>query len=104
MIDPQSHLLALVNAALAMACLIICVCRINGMTRHTRPLVVAEYAVGAGASFGNMFLPWTGIWPNIYTVVITASILLKLVASTHAWRNDEPPTIATDLAPLENAP
>lgn len=99
MMDP--HLLALINSGIALACLVIYICRLNGMTKHTRPWVVAEYSVGTGAMLGNMFLPWTGIWPNVVVVCISASVLLQLIASSPAWRHDEPPPSATDLGALQ---
>ena len=97
--DP--HLLALLNFAIAGTCLVIYICRLNGMGRDTRPWVVAEYSVGTGASIGSMFLPWLGLWPNVVIVCMSASVLVQLIASRAAWTGDKPPPSATDLGALQ---
>lgn len=95
------YLLAMLNFIIAGTCCVIYVCRLNGMTKATRPWVVAEYSVGTGAMLGMAVLPWTGIWPNTVLVCVSVAVLVQLIASTPAWRHDEPPPSATDMGALE---
>ena len=99
MSDP--YILAMLNFIIAGTCCVIYVCRLNGMTKATRPWVVAEYSVGTGAMLGMAVLPWTGIWPNVVLVCVSAAVLVQLIASTPAWRHDEPPPSATDMGSLQ---
>lgn len=96
----EQHILSLINAVICCVCIVICLCRLNGMNKHTKFWVACEYSIGVGALYFSAFRPWISEVPGYASIVVTAWILLKLLVSTPAWKNDEPPSIATDLTPL----
>lgn len=96
----ELHLIAVANLALCLASAFICLCRLNGMDKHTRLSVVIEYALGMGALLFSAGRPLIGEWPGYASLAMGAYVLYLLLASAPAWKGDKPPAIATDHAPL----
>lgn len=98
----ELHLIALANAVLCAICWFIMVCRLNAMWRNPRVrfFVRAEYAVGVGAMIASAGRPLIGEWPGYASLCVVVYVLLALLASGKAWRDDTPPDVATDRAPL----
>lgn len=98
------YLLAMVNFLLTMPSLFICVCRLNAMNRRTTLYRVRlEYSVGAGVLFASAFRPLIGEWPGFTTIGVSSYVLIALLASNNAWRNDKPPPTASQVGDLRKA-
>ena len=100
----ELHLIALANFCLCAVSTVILLCRLNGMGSDVRRIVAVEYAVGVGAMVFSAGRPLIGEWPGYASLGVAAFVLLQLVASAPAWRNDNPPDVATDHAPLGELP
>lgn len=97
------YLLAMANFALCMPSMFICICRLNAMTKSVLLRVRIEYAVGAGALFCSAFRPLIGEWPGYASVGMAVYVLVMLVASSHAWRHDSTPPVASQVGDLRAA-
>lgn len=98
------YLLAMANFLLSMPSMFICLCRLNAMDRKMTLLRVRiEYAVGAGVLFASAFRPLIGEWPGITTIGVSFYVLVMLIASNSAWRNDTPPSTASQHGALRQA-
>jgi hypothetical protein len=73
----------------------IAACRLNAMPRHTRFLVVLEYAIWAGVGFCAPLLPLIGEWPGLGFVLMLYALLVVLLCSAKAWAGDQAPDTAT---------
>jgi len=96
----ELYLIALANFALCVASTVIMLCRLNGMGKDVRRIVVLEYAFGVGAMVFSAFRPLIGEWPGYASLGVAIFVLLQLIASAPAWMGDKPPAVATDHAPL----
>lgn len=96
----ELYLFAFVNLAICMAVVFISICRLNAMGPHVLMRVRAEYAGYIVGALVAGLQPWWGEWPRWGSIGIAAALLGGLLWSARAWRNDTPPTVATDMAPL----
>lgn len=100
----ERSMFALGNMMLCTVALVIIICRLNSMTRHTRLVVKLAHAVGAGAMVYSAASFSLNDWPSGARIGIMIYILCELWASRHAWRSargDSPPPSATIPGPLE---
>lgn len=98
----ELHLIAVANALMCGCSWFICICRLNSMRSNPRVrfIVRLEYALGVAAMMLSAVRPLLGEWPGYASLGVAAYVLVALLASGPAWRNDEPPEVATDAAPL----
>lgn len=97
----SAYLFALVNMVLSIAVLFISLCRINAMGKNVMFRVQLEYTCWVGAAVTSGLQPWWGEWPEWGAIASMGAILVYLISSAHAWRNDRPPESATGPIPLE---
>jgi hypothetical protein len=98
------YLYAFANLAMSFTSMFICICRLNSMNRKTTLLRVrVEYALGAGVLFASGLAPLVGEWPGVIWLGLTFYVLATLLASSHAWRHDRPPAVASQVGELRRA-
>jgi hypothetical protein len=100
----EQHLIALANAALCTASIVILLCRLNAMGKNVRFAVQLAHGLGVGAMAGSALRPLIHEWPGYASLLVGVYVLAELLASRAAWRSvhgDEPPPSATIPGPLE---
>jgi len=93
-------MIAMLNLLLSVPSIVICICRLNTMSRDTLMRVKLEYALGVGVLLFSSLRPMIDEWPGYATLATTTYILVILLSSSNAWRGDKPPHTATDHAQL----
>ena len=93
------YLFALANLCICMAVAFISLCRLNAMD-HALLRVRVEYAGYLTASLTFGLQPLYGRWPWWESLLISAALLIGLLASGRAWAGDTTPASASDHAPL----
>lgn len=100
----EQYLFAFANLVLCAPSFFICICRLNAMQRKkTRVLVQIEYAFGAAVLLLSALRPLINEWPGYASLAMATYVLVSMVASRHAWRNDTPPVSASIRADLRAA-
>lgn len=110
-LDTNQPVVLVINAALCIAIMGICLCRLNAMVRGVVLLRVQfEYVFYMGTGFISMARPWWGENVGWASLMLETGILISFLSSSHAWRPmqtadgvvDTPPQSAkTDQAQLE---
>lgn len=109
-LETNQPLVLLLNAALCLAIMVICICRLNAMDHYVLMRVRIEYVFCITAGFISMARPWWGENVGWASLMLESAILIIFFSSSHAWRPvrtsegiiDTPPQNArTDHAPLE---
>ena len=109
-LDTNQPLVLLINAALCIAIVGICICRLNAMDKTVLLRVQFEYVFYMTAGFVSMARPWWGENVGWASVMLESAILCGFLSSSHAWKPvhtvdgivDTPPESAkTDHAALE---
>lgn len=100
----ETYLIALTNAAICVAVIVILLCRLNAMggSLRVRFAVRVAHALGVGAMMCSMLRPMINEWPGYASLLVDAYVLMELWSSRSAWRGidgDHPPDSA--ITPLE---
>lgn len=86
-----AHLVALCNYALCSAIGYVCACRFSVMSRDTKPLFRAIYALLFTAATGSGFQPVLfGEWPGFADLIFAAAVLLFIGSGMRTWRSGAP--------------
>ena len=96
------YLFALGNFALCTAIVVIALCRLNSMQGTVLWRVRGEYATYVGCATASSLQPMWGEWPLWGSIAMAVGLLLGLLCSSHAWRGDRAPEIATDAGALRH--
>jgi hypothetical protein len=99
----ELRLFAAGNFGLNFAAWIVCVCRLNAMTKEVFWWVKFEYAFMAMALVLSALSPYWGEWPQWGQSTLSAAVLVGFLSSYQGWRRggrDVPPDIVTDHAQL----
>jgi hypothetical protein len=108
-LDTNQPIVLLLNAALCIAIMGICVCRLNAMDEHVLLRVRLEYVLCMTTGFVSMARPWWGENVGWASLMLEITILAIFFSSSHAWRPvktrhgviDTPPANAMEEPPME---
>lgn len=92
-----AHLLALANFALCTAIGYVCACRFSVMSRDTRLVFRAMYALLFTAATGSGFQPLLfREWPGVADLMFASAVLVFIASGMRTWRGGAPDYTARD--------